>query len=162
MNISVLSDLTAAMRFYALKRIGEIEMVEENELIDESDHKYYSMIPHIFDDLPLTNSAVRLYLHIKRRAGETSDGKCWESTENIANHLRMSKSTVCRARGELAKHRLIRVNKIERGHGEFAYCEVKITDVWKFNNDFYSLRSKEDREAWLQKYSDEFNKRPKK
>jgi len=108
--------------------------------IKETNRKYFSMIPHLIDDLPLSPSEVRLYLHYKRRAGELADGRCFESTENIAKFLHMGKSTVCMARKKLHFFRLIEVIKIPRGHGEFPYCEVRIRDIWDLNCQYYDYK----------------------
>lgn len=120
-----------------------------DESMKEKKRKYYSMIPNIIDDLRLTASEIRLYLHYKRRAGELQDGRCYESTETTARFLRMSKSTVCNVRKKLAQQHLIEIKKIPRGHGEYAYCEVKIGDIWELNKAYYDSLQSTNRPVWV-------------
>src|SRR5690606_30289455 len=86
----------------------------------------------------------RLYCHIRRRAGE--EGKCYENTANLARACQMSAATVSRSKKELKEWGLIDIEKIERGHGEFAYDSITIKDIWKANAVFYSLPEDERRE----------------
>jgi hypothetical protein len=113
-------------------------------------HYFFSEIPHLIDELPLSGPAHRLYCHYKRRTGEDPKGACWESTEKTAKLLRMSKSTVCRARKELAKWHLISIEKIDRGHGEYLYCSVSILNIWSTNIEIYSVWSREKRDHYFE------------
>ena len=124
----------------------------ENLIQDEDIRRlYYSEIPHLIDDLPLSGPAHRLYCHYKHRTGEDPKGACWESTETTAKLLRISKSTVCRARKELEQWNLVRIKKIDRGHGEYLYCLVTVVNIWNANIAIYQW-DKEKRNRYFDAY----------
>jgi hypothetical protein len=124
----------------------------ETLIQDESyKHKYYSEIPHLIDDLPISGSAHRLYCHYKRRTGDDPEGACWESTENTAKLLQLSKSTICKVRQELERWSLVNVKKINRGGGKYPYCLVTIMDIWKANALIYGTWSKEKRTEYFER-----------
>jgi hypothetical protein len=135
-------------------------MVDQNlHIVDNSaDRKNFTIIPNIVDDLPLPPFAVRVYLHLKRVAGD--DGLCWQSTETLAKACNMSKPSVTRATNLLVKADLIdKIKKLppengqpDREGGKFPHCEYRIRNVWKFNMDFYT-REKEDRAKFLDGYA---------
>jgi len=102
---------------------------------EDSNHTRFAMVPYLVDDLKLSAAAVRLYLHLTRRAGE--GGTCNESQDNIARHCKMHKQTIVRAKKELEKAGLIKV-KIEKlpsmkhpGH------VIRVIDIWDRNTEFY-------------------------
>ena len=100
------------------------------QVIDES-HKYFTMIPNVIDDLGLSVWAVRLYLRLKRRAGET--GVCWENSRNLAAGCNMSRTQVLRAKKELEETGLITISKAKPKAGRFAGHIIKIVDIWLLN-----------------------------
>lgn len=117
---------------------GEYQVEDEGQ-----ERKYFTMVPHLIDDSLLSPYAVRLYLRLKRRAGE--GGKCWETTANLANACCMSPSTVSRAKRELENAGLIRINLRDRNHGEFPGHIIEIVDIWVDNSLRYSARFPEKR-----------------
>lgn len=107
-------------------------MSDEIEVRDgTSDRRYFVILPNLVDDLALSPYAVRLYLRIKRRAGET--GGCWENTRNLAAACRMSTAQVSRAKKELQAAGLIAIEQRQGAHGHWPGHTVTIQDVWKQN-----------------------------
>ena len=64
-------------------------------------NKYFVMIPNLVDDLGLDPYAVRLYLHIKRRAG--AENVCYESVTSMARNCEMSRTQVVRCKRVLER-----------------------------------------------------------
>ncbi|GAF99333.1 unnamed protein product, partial [marine sediment metagenome] len=52
--------------------------MEQNQVRSE-DRAYFTMMPNIIDDMGLDPYAFRLYVHLRRVAGE--NGACWQSTD---------------------------------------------------------------------------------
>ena len=86
-------------------------MVDDNEapiiVNDPGERKFFIMIPFLIDDMGLSKNAVRLYLHLKRRAGENN--LCFENGRNLARWCKMSTGTVSAAKKELEEAGLITV-----------------------------------------------------
>lgn len=102
------------------------------QITDRGDlRKYRTEIPNIVDDLGLSVYAFRLYVHLKRVAGES--GKCWQSTDTLAKSCCISKGMISKAKDELVSKRLIEITeeKLERG-GRAAH-HITITDIWLEN-----------------------------
>ena len=108
---------------------------------DEGDpRKYFIMIPNMIDDSSLSAIAFRLYVHLKRVAGE--EGKCWQSVRTMAEACNMSPMSVSRARKELEQDGYIRCNSVPSQRGKTTY-EIEVVDVWVENGLKYaSTRSK--------------------
>lgn len=107
---------------------------DEALIIDTgSERRYFSSIPHLVDDLGLSPYAVRLYLRIKRRAGEAPHGKCFESTKSLAAGCKMSGAQVSRAKKELASSGLITISTEPSRHGEYPRHVIRIVDIWSLN-----------------------------
>ena len=102
---------------------------------NENERKYFSMIPHLIDDLGLSPSAVRLYLHYIRVAGE--NGVCWQSVRTIAKVCRMSGDSVLRARRELDDNNLIFVYHQNPNGKRRGSIRVSIRDIWVDNISRY-------------------------
>lgn len=120
-------------------------MSEGNRYIDHSgDRKYFTQIPNLIIDFPLSPYAFRVYVHIKRVTGE--DGICWQTTRTIADRCNISRNSVNRAIKELVSNRFIEVIKVPGKHGEFSHNEMTIRDIWKNNVDFYNLTENQRRE----------------
>jgi hypothetical protein len=101
------------------------------------DHKYFTILPNLVDDLPLSVYSLRLYVHLKRVTGE--NGKCWQSTRTLAKRCHMSTSQVVRSKHELEDHDLIQVfaeHDTKRGGKD--YHVVTISDIWARNVALYS------------------------
>lgn len=104
---------------------------------DDGDlRKYYTQIPNIIDDSDLSVYAIRLYLHLKRVAGEYGD--CYQSTSTLAKACRMSAGSVVKAKEELQKKGFIQIDIIKGEHGEFDRHNITIVDVWNANFRSYS------------------------
>ena len=103
---------------------------------EETPRKYFAMIPHLVDDLDLSVYAYRLYGHMRRVIGESHNGKCWQSTSTLAEHCKMSMGSVCKAKKELQKSGLIRV-ELETGRGT-RYHVITIVNIWRRNIERYS------------------------
>ena len=95
--------------------------------------KFFTQTPNLVDDADLTAPAVRLYLHLKRVAGE--EGICWQGQRELAAHCHLDPATIIRAKRELEKAGFIR---IERGmiSGHPAHF-ITIIDIWPQNYDAY-------------------------
>ena len=109
-----------------------------NNLISESrdDHKYFCQIPNMVDDIGLSVYAFRLYVHLKRVAGE--EGECWQSTKTLADNCRMSIGAVVNAKKELIEQRLIDVESMEKAGGGRPYHLIRIADIWPKNMARYA------------------------
>lgn len=119
---------------------GDQSGLPEFQIVDEShDRRYFTLVPILIDDLDLSPFAVRLYLRIKRRAGER--GICFESTRNLATGCQMAMATVSKAKQELIRAGLITIRTIPGKEGEFSHHEIKIVDVWKTNVERYATCS---------------------
>lgn len=101
--------------------------------LEFDERRYFSMIPNLIDEMGLSPYAVRLYLRIKRRASDT--GACFESTGNLAAGCGMSTGAVSKAKKELAKAGLIRIEKRKGPHGP--YDNITIVDIWKQNIEYF-------------------------
>lgn len=112
--------------------------------------KYYSSIPHIVDDFPLTPAARSLYLHIVRKSAFYKDlltyGPCMESTRNLANNLNCSPGAITRAIRELVIGGLIKIKYTPGEDGEFGRNELIIVSLWKINS-IWMNKSEEERKA---------------
>jgi hypothetical protein len=96
--------------------------------------KYYTQIPHMIDDADLSPHAVRLYIHLKRIAGD--DGGCWQTTEDLAKSCHMSRPTVIRSKRELKVKGFIIIEDwsehLRRRH------KIRIVDIWRENEERYA------------------------
>ena len=107
---------------------------EKNHFIrDEAPVSHFTMIPHLVDDSGLSAVAIRLYLHLKRVAGE--DGICWQSQIQLAEACRLNHHTIITAKRALEGAGLIRIEKqMLNGHPIHV---IVILDVWAANFEFY-------------------------
>lgn len=103
--------------------------------VDE--RRYYSQIPNLIDEMELTPHAVRLYLRIKRRAADY--GACWENTGNLANGCHMSAGMVSKAKKELVKAGLIKIERVRCKNGR--YDNITVNDIWPQNMVYFSRLS---------------------
>ncbi len=120
-------------------------MIDEmNRIEDEDNFSNYTTIPNIIDDMGLSAHAVRLYVHLKRRVkqlrnGET-EGAAYDSTKALAAACRISAGTVSKAKRELKDAGLVKIEKVNRGHGEFSYHHITIVNIWGANKIFYRMK----------------------
>jgi len=99
---------------------------------ERGERKYYGMIPHLVDDLPLRMGAVRLYLRYKRLVGEAATRPDWVAKQLSANALAThlgysSKEMVISYRRELVAFGLIVFD------GDDSASTTEIADVWERN-----------------------------
>ncbi|MGD0352551.1 MAG: helix-turn-helix domain-containing protein [Dehalococcoidia bacterium] len=98
-------------------------------------HSYFTQVPHLVDDMKLTPAGFRLYAHLRRVCGEDEGGSCWQSQDRLAHICHMNKNTVCRAKQELKKKRLIRIKKeVNGGHVRHI---ISVVDIWDKNQAVY-------------------------
>ena len=98
---------------------------------DSTEPRFFSMIPHLVDDSDLSPYAVRLYLHIKRVAGE-DNGACWQTVDTMAQHCHMGHSSVSKAKTDLVNAGLIRI--AEDNKGGRTYHTITLVNTWAANN----------------------------
>lgn len=113
-------------------------MTDKFDVIDDGERRhYYSQIPNIINDADLSPAAYRLYGQLKRVAGSRDSGYCSCSIETLAKDCRMSKTTITKAKQELLKSRLIKVEETQGKHGEFSSHIIRIVDIWEINEEIY-------------------------
>lgn len=105
---------------------------------DASPFSHFTMIPHLVDDMELSPHAVRLYLHLKRVAGE--NGECYQSTATLSKACRMSSGMISKAKKELmtTMPTLIAVALTNNPHGGMEHHEITILNVWGENRKQYT------------------------
>ncbi|MBE3144015.1 MAG: helix-turn-helix domain-containing protein [Planctomycetes bacterium] len=103
----------------------------DNLIVDLGDRKYFYIIPNLVDDLGLSPFAFRLYCHFKRVAGE--NGRCWQSTRNLADRCRMSVGAVVNAKKELLEQGFIDIEVTKNPKGGIDFHQIKIADIWQRN-----------------------------
>ena len=106
--------------------MGNYQVADRGDL-----RKYRTEIPNSIDDMDLSVYAFRLYVHLKRVAGDS--GKCWQSSDTLATACHMSKGMISKAKDELVDKGLIHIDeqKLERG-GRAAH-HVTVNDIWLEN-----------------------------
>jgi hypothetical protein len=104
--------------------------------------RYFTMIPNIIDDLDLSPYAFRLYVHLKRVAGD--EGTCYQNRDTLAEKCHMSAGSVTEAKNELVALGLIEIEDQPTTHGGKPYHIITITDVWDKNHSNYSPMSPDD------------------
>lgn len=110
-------------------------MSDPSRIVDKSSlHRYRTELPNLVVDSDLSVYAFRLYVHLKRRAGD--DGSCWEGTRALADTCRMSMGQVSKAKQELLDKGLIR--KSTRATRGGKADDITIVDVWPENFRKYS------------------------
>lgn len=96
--------------------------------------KYYTQVPNMIDDAGLSLIAFRLYVHLKRVAGE--NGECYQSTSTLATACNMSAGAISKAKAELIKAELIEIEVMK--DKEKQYHSITIKDVWAKNLTTYT------------------------
>ena len=104
---------------------------------------HFSMVPHLVDDLNLDPYAFRLYVHIVRRAGD--GGTCFESTDNLAEHCKMSAGQVSKAKQELKEAGLINIGWGSGPGGK--HHVITLVDVWARNSEHFAEKERSQSES---------------
>lgn len=123
-----------------------------------SDPKFFSMMPHILDHLTydeidlqtgnkvikrLSIFAIQLYRIIKIIAGE--HGACWQNRDKLAELANMSTGSISKAKEELQKNfhqldgnSLIKLEEVKKSNSKngTTYHRIIIQDIWRWNNAF--------------------------
>jgi len=98
--------------------------------------RYYTQVPNMVDDSDLSVFAFRLYIHLKRVAGD--EGSCWQSTETLAESCKMGMATVSRSKTELSEKGFIFIEEIkDEHHPGRAFHRITIKDLWPENSSRY-------------------------
>lgn len=109
-----------------------------NEINDLSSlHRYRTEIPNLIDEMDLSVYAFRLYVRLKRVAGD--GGKCFYSTRQLAEQCRMSVGAVSNAKQELIEKDLIRIDR----SGDWDRDNITLVDVWPANFAYYAQEKQE-------------------
>ena len=102
------------------------------------ERRYFTQVPNMVFELPMSREAKWLYVHLKRVAGDS--GECYQSLNTLAKKTQTSKPTLIKAKQELIKHGLIRVRPSERGDKPDT---ITIRNVWRRNIDHFDRVVKE-------------------
>jgi len=105
------------------------------EVRDKGKIAYFTMIPNMVDDADLSAYAFRLYVHLKRVAGETV--QCWQSQDSLEKACRMSNRTIVKAKRELINAGLIQI-EVRPVNGHSGHL-ITINDIWNKNNECYGV-----------------------
>jgi len=100
--------------------------------------KYWTQLPNMIDDSDLDVYEFRLYVHLKRVAGDS--GRCWQNTQTLASHCQMSAGKVSQAKRALASRGMIRIDAAKSDRGK-PYHIITIVDVWPQNMLLYANQS---------------------
>jgi hypothetical protein len=105
-------------------------MTDPTRVVDAGDLRLYrTEIPNLIDDMSLSVYAFRLYVHLKRVAGASNEGACWQSTRTLATHCGMSASKVSESKQELVDAGLIEIEPGDRTKSD----TMTIVNVWPQN-----------------------------
>ena len=105
-------------------------MTDPTRVVDAGDLRLYrTEIPNLIDDINLSVYAFRLYVHLKRVAGASNEGACWQSTRTLATHCGMSASKVSESKQELVDAGLIEIEPGDRTKSD----TMTIVNVWPQN-----------------------------
>lgn len=99
-------------------------------------HAYRIELPILIDDCDLSVHAFRLYVHLKRRAGDS--GSCWEGARALAKACNMSLGKTSEAKQELTKKGLITIRKRKTPSGDGD--DITIVDIWPKNFETYNKK----------------------
>lgn len=112
-------------------------MTDSAQIVDAGDlRSYRTEIPNLIDDMDLSVYAFRLYVHLKRVAGASTDGACWQSTRTLASHCGMSASKVSESKQELVEAGLIMIEQGDHPKGKSDV--ITIVNVWPRNFTKYA------------------------
>ena len=104
----------------------------KTEVKDAGDlRRYRTEIPNIIDDADLSVYAFRLYVHLKRVAGDS--GMCWKGERTLADDCKISRGKVRDAKEELVKAGFIVITPGAEGESD----RIVITNIWTENMETY-------------------------
>jgi len=112
----------------------------EQNYIESEKRSWFTMLPNIVDDMGLDPYAFRLYVHLRRVAGE--HGACWQSTETLKDLCKMSMGAVSKAKQTLVKAGLIRIE--ERKRNGTMHHHITIVDIWARNFAHYASQQEQN------------------
>lgn len=105
-----------------------------DNLIDQnSDRKYFTMLPNVIDDLDLSVIAFRLYVHYRRVAGENGSAKI--GVRALAKKFKVGNAKIIEAKTELEKHGLITVKSFPKSENK--PDEIRLVNIWRRNLDHF-------------------------
>jgi DnaD/phage-associated family protein len=108
----------------------------DNGIRIEQEKSFFTIIPNMVDDMDLSVYAFRLYAHIRRVAGD--GGKCYQSTNTLAESCHMSAGAVSNAKKELEQSGLISVSFEINEHQIPGLHTIRLINIWRENVDKYS------------------------
>jgi len=109
------------------------------EVEEEVDERcYFTQIPNLVFELPISREAKYFYIHLKRTAGDS--GECYKSLRRLSQETQTSKPTLIKAKAELVKYGLIRVWPAERKDKSDI---ITIRNIWRSNIDHFDRVVKE-------------------
>jgi DNA-binding transcriptional regulator GbsR (MarR family) len=106
---------------------------------ENTERKYFTMMPNFIDEMDLSVYAYRLYGHLRRLAANGS--KIHVSLNTLAKNLGMSKGSVHNAKQQLIDKKLIDFIEFEKGG--FQHHAIVVLDVWRENIEHFN-RSSDD------------------
>jgi len=121
-----------AERFFVLGVEMRKKKTEEVKVTDEG-RGNFTIIPNIVDDMGLSLIAFRLYVHLKRVAGDNGD--CYQSTQTLAEKCGMGVGTISKAKQELQSAGLIKIQS--RAKENTHYHNITIANIWRENAEKY-------------------------
>ena len=87
-------------------------MTEKGKVEDAgASRKYWIQVPNMIDDSDLDPYEFRLYVHLKRVAGD--DGQCWQSTQTLATFCNMSVGKISQAKQSLLARGFIKLKTMK-------------------------------------------------
>ncbi len=104
---------------------------------DAPSHRFRTEIPNIVDGMDLDVYSFRLYVHLKRVAGD--GGLSYQSTETLATACGMSERQIVRVKKTLIAKNLITVKLEPNPHGGLPIHHIRIVDIWQRNQDTSGL-----------------------
>lgn len=117
--------------------------MSESEIIQESQHSYFTTVPNIVFELGLKANELAVYLVILRTAGDVK-GKCTKSTKRIAQEAGVSEKVYTQikrkltGKNSLLKKPLIRVLPRKHKTGDPDTDLIVVTDIWLENVTFFN------------------------
>jgi hypothetical protein len=125
----------------ARAQVQDDEVQEKGQYIsDPSQRIFFAMLPHTVKDMlrddGLSHGAFILYCYYKCICGEVQGTTCYQSITTIAEALTMKRDSIIKYRKELAKKKLIKVDrKIAKSGNDCLYIEI--ANVWQKNREKY-------------------------
>ena len=114
--------------------------MSEYRVRDEGNpRKYWIQVPNLVDDTIMSVHAFRLYIHLKRVAGD--NGMCWQSTTTLADSCNVSTGTITKAKQELVDLGLISITLEKNPKGGKDFHHIAIIDIWAKNAKEYHASS---------------------